>query len=104
MTDQAIRNLLNQGHDAEYIANYGQCSMHQIKTVINSPGGTIAELKARVTLDHVKEWAADPEKTAWFCEYSEMSVNDRGFDQRQDMLEDYMTPLAEKHGWAIENR
>ena len=104
MTDKAIRNLLEQGYTTEHIANYGQCSAHQIETVKASPGGTIAELKAKITEADIKEWAADWEKTMWFCAISEMSVNERWFDQRMDALEDHMTPIAEKLGLDIVNR
>jgi hypothetical protein len=65
---------------------------------------TILNLIGKVTLDDIKEWASVYEKTIWFCEFSEMSVNDRWFDERQDALENYMTQIAKSKGWEIINR
>ena len=64
----------------------------------------IKKLKSEVTLEVAKERNEEQEKTAWFCDFSEMSVNDRGFDTVQDAIELYMEKILTKVGITLNER
>ena len=61
----------------------------------------IKQLKSEVTLEVAKEWNDKQERTCWFCFFSEMSVNDRGFDTVQNAVEDHIEKVLTENNIEI---